>query len=877
MDTIPPTYDEATTSLQDPLPIFAPYISSRYELLPTLLSACLVSKKWNAVFAPLLWGSPLSHHVPSYLTLHTADQDAETKDQLLLALHRFCKILKRDVVREEVRRLVFMLRIPKGWGEQDGSNAPSLDASWIRMLLEQLPGLQVFSVDGVGTVDHLSLSAIGSSKLLAENPPMNMRMLSASKCTNTTPTSLGLAIGRMTSLVVLDLSHTPAARDRRFLWELRNLHFLHVLKLRHVGLSRDEDVRVLAEAIGLKVRSLDVSDNGIGDEGAAFLAQKCFPVLNREGVEESGDQRFGWNGFVKVAGKIRRRRSFQKNGDALSWIGRDATKDVGVWRPRSTVEEELRGESMEKGIIDRFTSGPVDPVRETTLLPTYLGLTHLYIAGNQLTTNGVTSLIRTGNLHVLDVGEVTQYETLRRGDQRRLPMSEGARDYTGASPLVNEMGFYTPLDLTYLRIHNTLVTKGVLRKAGPKTMLRNPQETSLVGNGELAPDSLDGSTAKLSLNAPAYAAGEQNNAAPPSYDQHDDPQEPELSKPTATRKASIASQSESIAQSQSSNGRRTSSSWRNAFQRNRKGSSISQNIPTQTVIPIPTAVAPQKGDDLDDNGPFSPTEDGPDVPSPFSSFEDRYGFLPGHIRSLKTLVLTNVPCNTPSESKAIEALKAFLTDCAAEAHRAEQLAAQEMDSLAFSSPIALRPAFRRARAKHFFALEKIVFEMAPAKLGATICSPTDAAEAAYASSQPSTGMRSPGTTKTWSTTEDADSEAMWLASENDFSFFDDEKIVPSSMSRQGTGSRAGTDGKGKGAAAELSRTNTGMSSSLSEGGQIMGGGVRDTVQELAAFRRERKVAFEKMAFEGGGEGLVEGYWPGEIKIVRPVGKKGDGY
>jgi hypothetical protein len=40
----------------------------------------------------------------------------------------------------------------------------------------------------------------------------------------------------------------------------------------------------------------------------------------------------------------------------------------------------------------------------------------------------------------------------------------------------------------------------------------------------------------------------------------------------------------------------------------------------------------------------------------------------------------------------------------------------------------------------------------------------------------------------------------------------------------------------------------------------------DVVQELAQFRRERKMAYERALKQG--KESVEGYWPGEVKVVR---------
>ena len=50
---------------------------------------------------------------------------------------------------------------------------------------------------------------------------------------------------------------------------------LQVLKLQHVNL-RDDDVDVLADTIGIRVRSLDLRDNKITDTSVRKLLNTCF-------------------------------------------------------------------------------------------------------------------------------------------------------------------------------------------------------------------------------------------------------------------------------------------------------------------------------------------------------------------------------------------------------------------------------------------------------------------------------------------------------------------------------------------------------------------------------------------------------------------------
>ena len=157
--------------------------------------------------------------------------------------------------------------------------------------------------------------------------------------------------------------------------------------------------------------------------------------------------------------------------------------------------------------------------------------------------------------------------------------------------------------------------------------------------------------------------------------------------------------------------------------------------------------------------------------------------------------------------------------------------------------------------------------------------------------------------KNYSSTEDPDTEAFWQAQEHDFSFFGDEECgLPAAEAapRLPVGALAekqlalasadddddADDDAGGGGTLGSASTGTHRSerSRLSlaarppsppspaslrppdaaegrEGGEV----VWDVVAELAGWRAQRKAAWERT----GREGFVEGYWPGEVKVVRP--------
>jgi len=116
MDEIPPSYLQATA--QDYWSIVARYVRSR-----DLCSAALVSKRWNEIFMPLLWGNPASHF-------------GTQNDFVYVALVRFKRTL--SWARLSTRELTHTLHLPPAHAEiYDGPHS-----NWVQNLLERLPKLQ---------------------------------------------------------------------------------------------------------------------------------------------------------------------------------------------------------------------------------------------------------------------------------------------------------------------------------------------------------------------------------------------------------------------------------------------------------------------------------------------------------------------------------------------------------------------------------------------------------------------------------------------------------------------------------------------------------------------------------------------------------------
>jgi hypothetical protein len=118
MDRALPSYTEANVQLHDHWSIVSSFVPSK-----DLCSAALVSRQWNAIFTPHLWGNPASHF--------GTDNDA-----VYVALVRFKRTL--SWARLSTRELTHTLRLPPAQAELYDGPRPE----WLREILSRLPRLQ---------------------------------------------------------------------------------------------------------------------------------------------------------------------------------------------------------------------------------------------------------------------------------------------------------------------------------------------------------------------------------------------------------------------------------------------------------------------------------------------------------------------------------------------------------------------------------------------------------------------------------------------------------------------------------------------------------------------------------------------------------------
>ncbi|TKA27005.1 hypothetical protein B0A50_05196 [Salinomyces thailandicus] len=422
MEAAPPSYEKAT--LTDPWNLIARYVHSN-----DLCSATLVCSRWHTTFAPHLWGNPASHF-------------GIENDRVYVALTRFKRTLR--YARLLVRAMTHTLHLPPAHAEI--YNGPH--AEWLRDILERLPNLQSLIVRGLPFFDHSALQALkykapkreesqppsGSIELQASAgyafessitsfiPSFGLRLLDASRCSNVTSTGLALAIQRFETLLYLDLSFTYPAQDVSVLSSLRRLHGLQVLKLRGVCLS-DTGVDVLADSIGIRVRSLDLRDNRLSDRGVRTLLENCFISAQPE-----------------PAGG--------RSPTLLPHLGAEML-DV------------YQGEDYEGYLRKTFTGSFVSRLAIEDV--TEGGITHLYIAGNEISAEGASRLIRSGRLHVLDLASVAN-GLGGRDSLKRSQSGTSEAIVPGVEKLTPVLFKHAGENLTFLRVDHSLVTRDAPRK-----------------------------------------------------------------------------------------------------------------------------------------------------------------------------------------------------------------------------------------------------------------------------------------------------------------------------------------------------------------------------------------------------------------------------
>ncbi|KAL3472755.1 hypothetical protein BJX99DRAFT_208728 [Aspergillus californicus] len=698
METVPPSYESATT--RDAWAIIARYIPSS-----NLCAVALVCRKWHAVFMPFLWGDPASHF-------------GTENDEVYVALTRFRKTLR--YTRLEVRMLTHTLHMPPALSEIYGGPR----SEWLREILEFLPRLQSLVVSELPFFDHSAMMALrGAASNGASTRAYSIRLLIAEREPNTTSQSIAETLLRFPELIYLDLSYTTSAKDQTVLSALSQLECLQVLKLRGLGL-KDIDAEFLANAVGQRVRLLDLRDNKLTDIAIRSLLRVCFLPPGNVSSE---------NGPHSCA--------------------MQPSNSINPFSALYPVSKFLRSPKVEEEFRKALTS-PLTGRSWVEDLP-FVGITHLYIAGNQITVDGVASLVSTTQLHVLDVGTVDSGKWSDRGagadtalDAERLGLFEA-----GAEKLIPILGTLGKENLTYLRAHHSICTSVAPQEkaAASDDFLPELQaENVMVGICELdtttheiheLPADSTNTVFELPGSTPSQSQGLECDMGHNNRGTEHSSERP----PVPRRGSAFAPE---VLNSLDGHGSNYS-----------EGLILSPSDPRHihSTSPTPMCSSPVSIEEPRARKVQELLAKRPKAHRPRRNGRESYvtWLHPFHIPHIEMLVLTDVPSHVPADSPILESLIDFITACSNEALLA---------TLQAGSDYSLPPGQDRARAeqeraKCLFALGQLILEITPITNTRQPISST-----AWKSVSSQIGHQK-------STTGDWDLERLWTAASDDFSFF----------------------------------------------------------------------------------------------------------
>lgn len=612
--------------------------------------------------------------------------------------------------------LTHTLHLPPALSEIYGGPRPD----WLRDILDYLPCLQSLIVSKLPFFDHNAMTALKTFPIYGQSAgPYNVRLLLADREPNTTSAGLSEALMRFQELIYLDLSYTTSARDNGVLSCLSQLEHLQVLKLRGIGL-KDNHAKFLANAIGTRVRFLDLRSNVLTDMAVRSLMQACFlpPSIS---IVENGSQGGSWTDVSPLTPNPSHHffRRPDLDGEFIETLAHSLTG-------RSWVEN----------------------------LP-HVGITHLYLAENQITVEAVASLLASGRLHSLDVGTVDTAMSLNRKTRNFSPDYEY---FPGSEKLIPILGTIAKENLTYLRAHHAVLTA-----EAPSKDLNSPNMFLPELPGTILDNDLESNypAAELSATGEVFEMPSEMNFV---FELDD---------------TSVSRPTESLA----------------ARPRDRRNEQADEPLPDvkRGSVYAPEVVEPAPIPKEDDG---TPIDSAPmHVPDAFSdmalSAEGPHGqkiqellhkrpkslsprrrdgknwnpipyLHPSHLPHLETLVLTDVPSHVPVNSPILSFLLRFITACSNEALLA---------SLRAGSDYSLPPGQGRlraeqARSRSLFALRRLVLEIVPVSesKGAPRLSPWKTTTYSNGAFQSSTG--------------DRELENMWSAAMDDFSFFETECGIP---------------------------------------------------------------------------------------------------
>ena len=781
--------------------------------------------------------------------------------------------------------LTHTLHLPPALSEIYGGPRPG----WLKDLLDSLPCLQSLIVSKLPFFDHRAMVALTSDdRRNGAVHPYRLRLLLAESEPNTTSIGLAQALSQFPTLIYLDLSYTTSARDRMVLSVISELYELQVLKVRGIGL-KDDGAEFLANAIGRRVRFLDLRNNMLTDMAVRSLMQaSCFRAPEI------------------VTGGTNGERAAAVQSRAAS---RSMSSDANLFVQHPDIDDKFV-ELLTRPLTGRFL---------LENLP-HIGITHLLIAENQLTVEGVAGLLFS-RLYMLDAGTVTA-KYLIKG----CPGSSST--FPGVEKLIPIIGSAATDALTYLRIHHAVVTKeppikDIASRAGRLTELPGQRQilqldaaehrVELDANKQICELPPETSRVELADTSIPYSSNFSysntfgvHHLSPvcegePSTWQRGPGLAPEA---VGTRQAVDDEHAASCGEENELPEKGQPSA---SLPRSDDDSTLPETVLERYLPYLDTDPRSLRIKELLGKRPRNIT-----YPLRSSEIAAIPYLHPCHIPHIETLILTDVPSHVPVDSPITSSLIRFIVACSDESLLAS-LQARADYSL---PPGRARIVAEQQQARALFGLRRLVLEISPTAKG----------------SEPrKLGPWRQHNAVSKSATGDIDSERLWSAASADFSFFgEDECGVPENDTSKYTSIEIlnekitlmpEDDESGPSGPSELDsqmpsnslqpnplmgpHRHRSQSTSLhlprtphsgSHRARLPGDNVDqqpliepdiDLVVELAKFRRSKKKEYEEhvknireqvFAYPNSVSSMVplhiEGHWKGEVKIVRNASPKG---
>ena len=756
----------------------------------------------DAIFSPLLWGNPASHF-------------GTQNDAVYVALVRFKRTLYW--ANAITRSLTHTMHFPPAQAEiYDGPRS-----EWLADILRRLPYLQSLVVAHIPFFDYAALSSL--VRLSQPNPgrgsqlsTYQLRLLDASNCYNLTPQSLAAALPLFPGLAYLDFSGTTSARYHEVLLALSSLPALQILKMQRLWMT-DDDLAILVRAVSRRLCSLDIRNNRITDRGVAMLIQDAI-------------------------------RSHAQVANAQDSSPRLSTK----------IERVLASEKHDEHIRKRLTSGFVSNIGIEA--ESGQGITHLFAAGNAITSAGTSGLLRCKQLRVLDSGTIVTEKMQTHHPKYELPPE--LVSLPGAESLIPIIESEAD-NLTYLRINHAVVTRTFSLKEAKTfevedtSSMAMPRGVTELESTAIPPRELHGEHVnEVTGSIPIYAELE---GSPVEVQGPNVPMET-----TDARTGHIASRPEdaplpvsAISPALDSTGGLFSPvspmSLTQPTHRPNGMNSDHLTVPGSSSLP---EVAIQDGIEVDQQPEqhrhhqrkrtYSGVLNDHEARTHYRQSEE-HNLLAATMKQIRTLVLTDVPTRSRTANVAGNIIK-FIESCAEE----ERWAALKASVGYQLPPGPDRRSAERQYAQTIFPFRKLVLEMAaerPMK---------PQGSGSWAGRRNGESQSS----STLSSTLDPDCETYLNAAKDDFSFFGSEECgqpdadmaarIPIAAFREkmtidfdtSIGHRSG---KRKDSAVQEQSY--------------------DVLAEISRFRRTKKAEFE--AAVAAGREHVEGHWTGVIEVIRP--------